>query len=274
MAGVLSGLGSYLFGINPVSDTEAEQAAAAQAKLAGVYQSQQAQAYAQQQHLANNLWGVVCGQGPSVAGTQLQEGLDQSLANGNSMAASGTGVNGALARYAAILSAGNQAAQTNQAGALLRAQEEAQARQQLGGVTGAMAGEAGSLEENSTNNDLQALGLSTSIQEQNQKTTAALDGALLSGAAQIGAAALTGGGSLAATAAAKAAAAAAGGGGSSGASPSGVYAGPDIDSNSGEYSPSSPYAGPDIDPEDGSYTAPPSDSSPYGAGYGSPYDPY
>ena len=185
-------LASYLFGVKPVDDSQARADAEAQRKLAAAYAAREGNAYAGQERLAQNLWSAVNGTGPSVAGTQLQAGLDQTLANGNSMASGGSGANGALARYAAILGAGRAGAATNQQAAELAAQQTAQARAQLGGVTGAMAGESGGLEQSSNANDLAALGLASNIDEQNNKTNAAVAGTLISGAAGLGSAGLIG----------------------------------------------------------------------------------
>jgi hypothetical protein len=190
--GLLDGIGNYLFGIKPVDDSFATEQQQQLQQQAAAYAAREANAYAGQGRLASNLWDVVNGGGgPSVAGTQLEQGLDQTLAAGNSMAAGGSGANGALARYAAILSAGRSMADTNQTGALLRAQEVAGARQQLGGVLGAQAGESGNLYGTATSGGLAAAGIKAGIDESNQKSQAAVDGALLSGVSSLGAAGLT-----------------------------------------------------------------------------------
>jgi hypothetical protein len=189
---LLSGLSNYLFGISPVDDTFAAQQQQQLQQEQAAYAAREANAYANQSRLASTLYGVANGGGgPSVAGTQLQQGLDQTLAAGNSMAAGGSGANGALARYAAILGAGRSMADTNQSAALLRAQEVAQARAQLGGVLGAQAGESGNLYGTATSGGLQAAGIKAGIDENNQKSTAALEGTLLSGLSGLGASALT-----------------------------------------------------------------------------------
>jgi hypothetical protein len=189
---LLSGLSNYLFGISPVDDTFAAQQQQQLQQQQAAYAAREANAYANQSRLASTLYDVTNGGGgPSVAGTQLQQGLDQTLAAGNSMAAGGSGANGALARYAAILGAGRSMADTNQSAALLRAQEVAQARAQLGGVLGAQAGESGNLYGTATSGGLTAAGIKAGIDENNQKSQAALEGTLLSGLGSLGASALT-----------------------------------------------------------------------------------
>lgn len=270
--GLLDGLGSYLFGIKPVDDSQAKADAEAQRKAAAAYAAREANAYGGQQRLANNLWGVVNGQGPSVAGTELQQGLDANLAAGNSMAAGGSGANGALNRYAAILAAGKANVDTNQQAALLQAQQTAQARQQLSGVTGAMAGESGSLAQSSNANDLAALGLAAGIDESNQKSTAAVDGALLGGISSLGAAGLTAGMGVGAPVAAVAPTAAATAGSLYSASQPGYSASTQSYGANPSYGSLYSAAQPGLTasrlkPEDDGYSG-----GPYGGGgYGNPY---
>ena len=95
---------------------------------------QQQAAYAQQQQLAGNLMQTANGQGPSVAGLQLGQGLEQIQRGQQAQAAGATGQGGVLARYAAMTGAANAGAQENQAAALARAAEVAHAQQNLGGV--------------------------------------------------------------------------------------------------------------------------------------------
>lgn len=142
---LFSGLGSALFGVPPVSSapyTQSQQDAQAAARA---YAGREQGAYAGQQQLADNLWNTIYGRGPSVADTQLTQGLDQALAAGNAMGAGASGQNAVLARFLAAGATGNQAARAAQAATLLRAQETANAQGQLGNLTGAMAGESGNL---------------------------------------------------------------------------------------------------------------------------------
>lgn len=94
--------------------------------------------FAQQNALAGLLFAQAKGQGPSFAGLQLGAGLDQINRNAMSQAAGATGQGGILARYGAMQSAADAAAQTNQAAALARADEINQARQALGQNLGMM----------------------------------------------------------------------------------------------------------------------------------------
>jgi hypothetical protein len=91
-------------------------------------------AYGQQGNLVNDLLRTANGQGPSVANTQLQQGLGDINRNAMSQAAGATGAGGVLARYGAMIGGANAAAQTNQAAAIQRAQEIAQARAQAANV--------------------------------------------------------------------------------------------------------------------------------------------
>jgi hypothetical protein len=102
---------------------------------ATIDQSQQAQFRQGQLGLAQNIAGVLTGQAPSVAQIQQQQAFGQQQAQQLGMAAAaGRGGNQALAMRNAMYNTGNLGAQQASASALLRAQEQATARAQMGGV--------------------------------------------------------------------------------------------------------------------------------------------
>jgi hypothetical protein len=94
------------------------------------------QAYMQQQQLAQQLQAQALGQGPSVAGIQLGQGLEQINRGQASQAAGVGGEGGVLARYSAMNNAAQAGAAENQSAALARATEIANAQQNLGNVLG------------------------------------------------------------------------------------------------------------------------------------------
>lgn len=99
----------------------------------------EAAVFARESALADHLQSVANGQGPSVAGQQLGQGLDQISRNALTQAAGTTGNGGVLARFGAMQAAATAGAQANQSQSLVRAQEIANANQQLGGVLGNQA---------------------------------------------------------------------------------------------------------------------------------------
>ena len=94
----------------------------------------------QQQGLADQFLAMIRGDRPSVAENQLMAGQDRALNNQLAMAASQRG-NPALAMRQAARNSGDIQAQTNQQAAMLRAQEQAAARQGLAGLLGGMRGQ-------------------------------------------------------------------------------------------------------------------------------------
>lgn len=96
--------------------------------------SQQAQALKDEQAERDRLTAIASGQGPSVAGLQLGQGLQQIQRQEASQVAGTRGEGGVLARYGAMQAGGQAAAATNEAQAIARAQEEAAANQQLSGL--------------------------------------------------------------------------------------------------------------------------------------------
>jgi hypothetical protein len=108
----------------------------------GQYGAQYNQAQAGQGQLAGELQATIAGTAPSVARSQLEQGLSQIVQQQDSAASGATGTDAALARQNAERNIGTAQATTNQQQALLRAQEVASAEQQLGNVYGAQANEA------------------------------------------------------------------------------------------------------------------------------------
>jgi hypothetical protein len=139
--GLFSGLSSALFGVPPVNSQPYQQQADQLQQGAQQYAGQEQSAYNGQQQLADSLWNTINGRGPSVADIRLQQALDQGLAQNTAMGAGATGTNAVLARYLAATGNGNQAAQAAQAGAVLKAQEIANAQQNLGSVEANQANE-------------------------------------------------------------------------------------------------------------------------------------
>ena len=103
------------------------------------------QANGGQTKLVGQLDQVINGTAPSVAQTQLTQNTDQIAKQQQSQASGATGVNAAIARYAAMQNTAAAQQKANQDAALLRANEVAQARQEKAGVLGAQAGEATNL---------------------------------------------------------------------------------------------------------------------------------
>jgi hypothetical protein len=108
----------------------------------GADQARYRQVFSDQAELARGLDRVIRGSAPSVAEMQLQEGVEAGRRSAESMAAGATGANAPLARYAAITSAGDQAAEANAAGARARVEEVANATRTKAGVLGQMGTEA------------------------------------------------------------------------------------------------------------------------------------
>lgn len=182
----LSSFANYLFGTAPVNSSpytnEEDTFNQGATKYAGDAQS----AFDAESGLGANLWGVINGTaGPSVAATQLQQSLGQNLNTGLAQGAGASGTNAVLARYLASQSTGNSADQIAQAAAILRAQEIAQARQQLGQVTANQANQAGNLYGTNLQTGLgyaqTAAGVDTANANREQSTSNAVLGGLLSG---------------------------------------------------------------------------------------------
>lgn len=114
------------------------------------YNQQYEQAFGGQNALAAHLADVRAGRAPSVAGQQLQIGLGNIQNQALSQAAGVGGPNAVVARLAAIHAATQAGLQTNQAAALARAQEVADAARTEAGVRAAQAGEAGNMFQTST----------------------------------------------------------------------------------------------------------------------------
>lgn len=188
MAGALSGLVHGLLGVdNP--DTSGYGNTADQLRRNQVgYGAREAQNYGQEQDLAGSLRGTIAGTGgPSVAQAQLQQGLD---ANNSSMMAAGAGASGensVLARYQARQAMGDRAAQMQQAGAILRAQEVAQAQQQLAQLRAAMGGQSIGLYGANLQGGLGYDQLKAQLDQANAQRDTVLGAAGLSGLSQLGA---------------------------------------------------------------------------------------
>ena len=124
----------------------------------GEYGQQYRQAQAGQTSLAGKLNATIAGTAPSVAGSQLEEGLGRILQQQQAQASGATGESGALARSDAMRNAGVAEAATNQQQAGLRAQEVSGAENTLAGLLGAQANEASGMFGTGTNAALNAGG--------------------------------------------------------------------------------------------------------------------
>lgn len=102
--------------------------------------AQQRQAFEDEQKERQRLAYIAGGGGPSVAGLQLGQGLDQINRGAASQAAGATGNNGVLAHYGAIQAGANAGAATNQAAAIARGKEIQDATMALSGLTGSALG--------------------------------------------------------------------------------------------------------------------------------------
>lgn len=85
------------------------------------------QAQTGQSQLGQTLNADIAGTAPSVAGTQLRQGLEQIQRGADSQASGATGTNAGLARYGAIQASGAAGAEANQDAAMARVQERANA---------------------------------------------------------------------------------------------------------------------------------------------------
>lgn len=104
--------------------------------------TQDAQSRGQQNMLAGQLAQTAAGQGPSVASLQLQQGLQQQLAQQQAAAASMTGdANPFLAQRQAQQLGAQAMQQTNAAAAQARIQEQLNAQNNLGSLLGTMRGQ-------------------------------------------------------------------------------------------------------------------------------------
>ena len=97
-------------------------------------QGQQAQAFAGQTGLANQLQAQANGQGPSLAQQQLNQATNQNLATAAGQAASARGLNPAMAARQAGTNQANIQQQAAGQSAMTRLQEQRSAQQQLGNV--------------------------------------------------------------------------------------------------------------------------------------------
>lgn len=192
MAGALSGFVHELIGVENPQTGNYDAAAEEAKRQRQVYGAREAQNYAQEQDLSGYLRGTIAGtNGPSVAQTQLRQGLDQSNAEMMASGAGATGVNSVLARYQARQAQGEQAARMQQAGALLRAQEVAQAVQQQAQLRAMMGQQSAGLYGANLTSGFNYDQLLAQIQQQNAQRDTVLGAAGLQGLSQLGAAAFS-----------------------------------------------------------------------------------
>lgn len=153
-----------------------------------LYGAREAQNYAGESNLAGSLGRTIAGTGgPSVAQTQLRQGLDTSNADMLAAGAGASGQNAVLARYQARQQQGEQAARMQQAAALLRAQEVAQAQQQLAALRAAMGGQSIGLYGANLQGGFSYDQLKAQMDQQNAQRDTLLGAAGLNGLSQLGA---------------------------------------------------------------------------------------
>lgn len=131
-------------GLNDIASQDSEYTRQLLAQLAQ-YNQQYGQAFQDQTRVANGYDAVINGTAPSVAQTQLQQGVGQIAAQQQAQASGATGQNAAIARIAAMQNTGAAQAQANQAAAVQRAAEIDAARRAKAGIAAQQAGEAGSM---------------------------------------------------------------------------------------------------------------------------------
>ena len=185
---MLSGLVHGLLGVdNPGTSqlgTNADELRRQQAQ----YGAREAQNYAGESGLAAGLQRTINGTaGPSVAETQLTQGLDQNNAAMLAAGAGASGQNAVLARYQARQAQGEQAAHMQQAAAVLRAQQVAAAQQQLAQLRAAMGGQSIGLFGTTLAGGLNYDQLKAQLDQANAQRDTVLGAAGLSGLSQLGA---------------------------------------------------------------------------------------
>lgn len=157
------------------------------------YGQQYQQAQNGQNAVGAYLQRIISGAAPSVAGTQLQQGLDTIKSGVQSQASGATGVNQPLANYGAIQAYGDAAAKANAAAATERAQEQGQAVSQLGALRAGQAGQALQGAGQSIQGGNQAAGIAATTQgnqaqldQQNKMAWLSFIGNLANGAGAAG----------------------------------------------------------------------------------------
>jgi hypothetical protein len=138
MASLFGGPGSLLGGPDTSQLTSATNADRARSdefyRQLALLQQQYQQQLAQQGALGRSLDKTIAGTAPSVAGTQLQQGVGEIANATRATAAGASGENAALANYGSIQALAQAQAKANQDAANLRAREVAQAQQTKAGI--------------------------------------------------------------------------------------------------------------------------------------------
>lgn len=138
------------------------------------YNQREGQAYGQEQGVANSLNSMAMGQGPTVAGQQMQVGLDQAARTQMAGAAGASGSGAVLSRMAAMNNTANAQMQTNQQQGVARAGEQTNALNQLAGVTNNMANQSQGMGQQQINaaQGLNALAMNGAVQNSAQQIDA------------------------------------------------------------------------------------------------------
>ena len=166
----------------------------AQAGAAQIDPALQAQIRQSQMGLVSGLEGAIAGKEPSAAEIMLRNATDRNVANQYALAQAATGMNTGLAQRTAMINAADASQQAIMQQALLRAQEIAAARGQLGGVLDSARGadiglatnQAG-LQQQANLANTGALNTSTLTQAQLSQQAAIQQAQLQQGASQFNA---------------------------------------------------------------------------------------
>lgn len=182
MASVFAGLAEYLFGIDKLDAQRQQQMEEYLATQARDYAAREQADYARQEGYGRTLLDTIHGQTPSVAGLQLQQGMDAINRQGQSAVAGASGNNAGIIGYGSLLSGGQMAAQLQGQQAIQRAHEIATAQGLYGNLLGGMGARSAQLEGTTLGTGLGYGQLGTEIQQANQKASAASLGTLLGSA--------------------------------------------------------------------------------------------
>jgi hypothetical protein len=171
-------------GLQPVTDPNVAQQVAANFNRSTSFLNQLGQVQGQQQGLATNLQQVIGGHGPSLAGMQTSNALDQIARDQMSQAAGVSGAASPLAHLLAMRNTGTAQIGATNAGAMARVAEQAHARDSLSALLGGMAGTdatvAGGLAGLANTGQMGQQGLNQSTDQANQKKNTQLGASLIS----------------------------------------------------------------------------------------------
>lgn len=132
-------------GTIPVTDPNVAQQVAQNFTASRQYLTRLGNVQGQEGQLAGNLQSLLTGGAPSMAQSQVQQGMNSIAQQQLSNAAGVSGAGGPLAQLLASRNTANAQIQANAAGGLARAQEQTGARNSLAQLLGGMAGQDASV---------------------------------------------------------------------------------------------------------------------------------